>query len=106
MNIGLKIRNIRMQKGYSQEYMAEFLNVSQKTYSHIENEKIKIHLARLSKIAEVFDLSLVQIIETEDQANNLRFDNTKWNIALLNFNKQIEELREEIRLLRLERTFL
>ena len=104
MNIGLKIRNIRMHKGYSQEYMAEFLNISQKTYSHLENDKIKIHLGRLSKIAEVFDLSLAQIIEPEEKVKTVMFENTQWNSMLLNFNKQLEELREEIRLLRLERT--
>ena len=93
-----------MQKGYSQEYMAEFLNVSQKTYSHLENGKIKIHLGRLSKIAAIFELSLVQIIEPEYNVNTMQFENSQWNTALHSFNKQLEELREEIRLLRLERT--
>jgi len=104
MKIGTKIRNIRMQKGYSQEYMAEFLNISQKTYSHLENEKIKINLGRLSKIAAIFDISLVQIIEYDEKAETVAFENAQWNSALLNFNNQLEELRKEIRLLRLERT--
>lgn len=93
-----------MQKGYSQEYMAEFLNVSQKTYSHLENEKIKIHLCRLSKIAEVFDVSLAEIIEPKANDDKTRPENTQWDTILHNFSKQLEELREEIRLLRLERT--
>lgn len=103
MNIGLKIRNIRMKKGYSQEYMAEFLNISQKTYSHLENEKTKIHLGRLSKIAEVFDLSLVEILAPDSPLNNANFDSAQWLNTLHSFNVQLEELREEIRLLRIER---
>ena len=35
MTIGKKIRSLRLEKGYSQEYLAEVLEVSQKTYSNI-----------------------------------------------------------------------
>ena len=37
INIGIKLRKLRMQNGYSQEYLAEVLEVSQKTYSNMEN---------------------------------------------------------------------
>lgn len=104
MNIGLKIRRIRLQKGYSQEYMADFLKISQKTYSHLENEKIKIHLGRLIQIAAIFELSLVEMIGPETQKESKTIENTQLNKTLLSFNRQLQELREEIRLLRIEST--
>lgn len=43
------LRNLRREKNYSQEYMANELNISQKAYSDIENGKtaLKHHLIRL-----------------------------------------------------------
>ena len=41
MTIGHKLKNLRKQKGLSQEEMAEKLNMSQQVYSRIENTKRK-----------------------------------------------------------------
>lgn len=59
MTIGKKIRSIRLEKGYSQEYLAEVLSVSQKTYSNIENDKSSIKIDTLIKIAEEFKIDLL-----------------------------------------------
>ncbi len=47
--IGNKLRQLRINKGYSQEYMAEILAVSQKTYSNMENDKTSISIEALKK---------------------------------------------------------
>lgn len=49
MRIGIKLRKLRMEKGYSQEYLAEVLEVSQKTYSNMENNKSSISIETLKK---------------------------------------------------------
>jgi transcriptional regulator with XRE-family HTH domain len=59
MTIGNKIRSLRLEKGYSQEYLAEVLEVSQKTYSNIENDKSSIKIDTLIKIAEEFKIDLL-----------------------------------------------
>ena len=59
MTIGKKIRSLRLEKGYSQEYLAEVLEVSQKTYSNIENDKSSIKIDALIKIAEEFKIDFL-----------------------------------------------
>ncbi len=59
MTIGKKIRSLRLEKGYSQEYLAEVLEVSQKTYSNIENDKSPIKIDALIKIAEEFKIDFL-----------------------------------------------
>ena len=54
INIGIKLRKLRMQNGYSQEYLAEVLEVSQKTYSNMENDKSSISIDTLKKIAQEY----------------------------------------------------
>jgi transcriptional regulator with XRE-family HTH domain len=59
MTIGKKIRSLRLEKGYSQEYLADVLAVSQKTYSNIENDKSSIKIDALIKIAEEFKIDFL-----------------------------------------------
>ena len=42
MSLGEKLKQARLTKNFSQEYMAEVLQISQKTYSNFENNKTKI----------------------------------------------------------------
>ena len=56
------IRKMRHQKGHSQEYMADKLNISQKTYSNIENDKCPLTLTMLEKIAAVLEVSFLELL--------------------------------------------
>lgn len=64
-NIGFNIRKIREQKGFSQEYMANTLNISQASYARMENEETKITVERLQKIAEILETSIVDFFNTD-----------------------------------------
>lgn len=61
-DIGNKLRKLRLNKGYSQEYMAEKLHVCQKTYSNMENEKATISIDTLRKIAEELEVDLLELL--------------------------------------------
>lgn len=50
--IGNRLRKYRNIKGYSQEYMAEVLHISQKTYSNMENDKTKISIDVMELLAD------------------------------------------------------
>ena len=63
MNIGNNIKKIRELKNLSQNYMAEQLEVSQKTYSNIENSGNDISFALVEKIATIFKISVKKVIE-------------------------------------------
>jgi transcriptional regulator with XRE-family HTH domain len=50
MNIGNKIKVLRELKNLSQDYMAKQLEISQKSYSNIENGNTELTLNRLENI--------------------------------------------------------
>lgn len=73
IKIGNRLRKLRMIKGYSQEYMADVLKISQKTYSNMENDKSSISIDTLKKIAEEYKVDLMEILSDDKvivQQNN------------------------------------
>ena len=68
-----KIKAIRVERGYSHEYMGYRLNISQVAYSKIEKGETKLSVDRLYKIAEILEVSIEvtfeenSIIDTENQ---------------------------------------
>jgi transcriptional regulator with XRE-family HTH domain len=65
--IGEKIRKIREIKGFSQEYMASRLKMSQNNYSRIELDQNNITLSRLEEIANVLEVKPSDIVEFDTQ---------------------------------------
>jgi DNA-binding protein len=65
MNIKDKIKNLREMNGWSQEVMAERLNMSKNGYARIERGESKLDMERLEKIAEIFSLEVVDLISQE-----------------------------------------
>ena len=54
MSVNEKIRKIREAKDWSQEQMAEKLDMSLNGYAKIERGESKIYLDKLEQIAQVF----------------------------------------------------
>lgn len=112
--IGEKIRKIRSIKGYSQEYMAEVMKISQAAYSDIENNKTKINLDRIQELAKIFRIDVNDLISFDENQvfNNTFNENSKgfFNVQKVmneNFDnerkvykEQIKDLKEEINYLR------
>lgn len=64
-NTGFNIRKQRKKKGFSQEYMANLLNISQASYARLENEETKITVDRLYKIAEILDSNIIDFLDVD-----------------------------------------
>ncbi|HVX00184.1 MAG TPA: helix-turn-helix transcriptional regulator [Candidatus Babeliaceae bacterium] len=60
--IGERIRKIRAAKGYSQEYMAFKLNMSQSAYSSMERGVSEIPSRRLCEIADLLEVSPMKFL--------------------------------------------
>lgn len=58
-----KIRINRLTKGYSQNYMAIQLNISQRAYSKIECGHTNLSVDRLKAIAKVLEVDVKDLIE-------------------------------------------
>jgi transcriptional regulator with XRE-family HTH domain len=115
-NIGPKIRRLREQKGYSQEFVASKLDITQASYARIESEEIKVSVDKLQKIAEVLEADISTFFDParlsiQSQTNhdsshgngyieNIRFENQEVN------KKLIQSLEDEIKHLKTEIEFL
>ncbi|EGC18378.1 Predicted transcriptional regulator [Kingella denitrificans] len=63
-----KIRLIREIKQWSQEQMAEKLEMSANGYAKIERGETKLTLPRLQKIADIFEMNLNELAQENEQS--------------------------------------
>jgi len=89
MNTSLKIKKYRELKNYTQEYMAEKLDISQNTYSKIENGGIKLTVDRLKQISDILETPVEELINGENQVFNFHNSNIE------KFYGYIESLHED-----------
>jgi transcriptional regulator with XRE-family HTH domain len=59
-----KIKDLRLQHHYTQNYLADYLSISQKTYSNMECGKSKVSLANLQKLAQLYKMDIMLLIES------------------------------------------
>lgn len=65
---GEKIRKVRALRGYTQEYMAEKLQLGNpKTYSRYEAGESKLDLNQLEAIADVLGMSLMDLLSFDEK---------------------------------------
>lgn len=56
--VGLKVREFREKKGFSQDVLAEIMGVSRSTISKIENGKFSFSIDYLSKLSLFLDFQI------------------------------------------------
>jgi len=66
---GLKIKMVRDLRGYSQDYVATKLGISQNTYSGYETNQTNISVKTLEKIAEILEVPASDLMNTSGIAN-------------------------------------
>jgi transcriptional regulator with XRE-family HTH domain len=121
--IGTKIRKLREQKEFTQEYVAKKLDMTTAGYSKIEREVSGINMNKLSKIAKILELDLRQILDFDEKAvlnfQCHRFDNQQTGyihpyqppqeliqMLLTELKAQITQLQSEVQHLRSENSRL
>ncbi len=73
---GDRFRNLRINRGYTHEELAEMLGLSQKQIWRYEAEKTEPSGKILARIAEVFNVSTDYLLGiTDDPSPHLRVDN-------------------------------
>ena len=68
MNIGENIKKLRELKNFKQSAMADMLEISQKTYSNIENAGNNITIELIEKISKILNISINAILELNAEA--------------------------------------
>ncbi len=94
------LRENRLRKGYSQEYLADILGVSQSQFSKLENGEVYFRINELSKIIEVLEINPLELIDFNEKEQVFINSSFSGNINT-NINGFDEELvrkiiREEI----------
>ena len=89
INLGQKVRQIRELKGYSQEYIASKMGVSQRAYSKMENNETRLDSNKISRIAEIFEIELDTLLNFDsknvfNQKNNNIANGVVHNQQLIN----------------------
>ena len=67
MALNEKIRELREVKGWSQEFMAEKMEMSTSGYARLERGESKLDWEKLEKVAAIFKIDILQLIEAEEK---------------------------------------
>ncbi|WP_300801410.1 helix-turn-helix domain-containing protein [uncultured Acetatifactor sp.] len=79
MEIGKKIRNLRLEKEAKQEELAEYLGVSIQAVSKWETEASVPDIALLPGIAVFFGVTIDELFQLSDEAEFERIENMFWH---------------------------
>ncbi|WP_299520043.1 helix-turn-helix domain-containing protein [Winogradskyella sp.] len=71
------IKDLRIKHNYTQQYLAHELEVSQKTYSNMENGKSRITLTVLQRLSKVYDIDVIALVKQISEADVLTITNIK-----------------------------
>jgi transcriptional regulator with XRE-family HTH domain len=106
--IGQQIRLLREAKGYSQEYMADMLNVSQSTYACLESGKTALRVDRLFQILELLDTDIATLLsKKQSDAHSSAKESSATEARGISvpelkivYDRLFQEMRDEILFLR------
>ncbi|MBN8823622.1 MULTISPECIES: helix-turn-helix transcriptional regulator [unclassified Spirosoma] len=101
-SIAEKIRLQRLQRGLSQENMADLLNLSTTAYGDIERGKTDLTLSRLTQIATVLDVSPLSLLSDEVITAQVVDEKPAVNHELETLRLLVEKQQVELDKLRLE----
>ncbi|WP_439582421.1 helix-turn-helix domain-containing protein [Dyadobacter bucti] len=62
---GIKIKKFRDQKGYSQDFMAERLGISQNAFHKIETGQTKLKANTLQQIADILEVDAIKLLNDD-----------------------------------------
>ena len=107
--IGQQIRSLREAKGYSQEYMADMLDISQSSYACLESGKTSLRVERLFQILELLDTDIASLMNKKSASNHIS-NGSETSISeprgisipelKLVYDRLFQEMRDEILFLR------
>lgn len=71
-----KLKKLREKYGYTQEQLADFLQVSQSSYSRLETGEGKLNLEQIDKLAEAYEMDIVSFLHYLTDDKRFHVNNT------------------------------
>ncbi len=66
-NIGERIKNFRELKNFTQEHVANILEMTPQGYGKIERNEVEVTISKLSAIAQILETSIEDILGFEER---------------------------------------
>lgn len=101
----IKLKQLRTEKNFTQQEVAENIGLSQSEYSKIENNQIKLDFEIASKLARFYKISSKEIIDFEKNYYIENFSQSAINTESLTINnndialKLLEQISEQNKIL-------
>ncbi|MEI7840859.1 MAG: helix-turn-helix transcriptional regulator [Methylococcaceae bacterium] len=97
MSVHEKIRFVRLAKGWTQEYLAEKLEMSVNGYGDLERGKNDIKLSKLKQLSELFGVELSELFGTNEKATfNLIIGDSNQALTFQSFTFENSELKHTV----------
>jgi len=96
--VGSTIRRLRVDNNWSQQIIADHLNISIPAYSKIETGVTDVNLSRLEQIAHFFNITISHLF-TNDEADTVAPVSTQYTRLekdLLEAEKEIIQLQRKV----------
>lgn len=99
--IAKRVKQLRTEKGYTQQQVAEIIEVNRLTYANYEQCKAEFRIEVLCRLASLFGVSMDYICCMTDNPNGRDVTNDPERQKIINrLEKQVEELNEQIKALK------
>lgn len=102
--VGVKIKKVREDKGLSQEYLANCLDITQSNYCRLEKDDSRLNIPKLMKIAEVLEVSVSYLLG--ERATNVIQQSHNETANAYNVETIINSDKDHIQTLKSEIAFL
>ncbi|MCE6988199.1 helix-turn-helix domain-containing protein [Dyadobacter sp. CY323] len=94
-NLSERIRQVRLQKGLSQENMADMLGLSTTAYGDLERGRTELSVSRLENISKLLEIPLPELLGFD----SLSMSETEWlrqeNTRILSENRRLQNELEQ-----------
>lgn len=91
MSLGRRIRDLRLKKGFTQQYMADKLKMGRSNFGHIENDRVTPTAEDLQIIADILETSTDYLLGRHNTVNGNTIPSWATNKDIRDFKKMLEE---------------
>lgn len=65
MDLGIRLRKYRIAKGYSQQFVADYLDISRNAYMAKEDNKVDLSSHQLLEICKLYEVTVETFLNIE-----------------------------------------
>ncbi|OOS00428.1 hypothetical protein B0186_06185 [Canicola haemoglobinophilus] len=94
--INERIRVLREEHLFSQEQMAEKMHLSPNSYGKLERGETKLTLDKLEQIANIFDMDIVELINSGDRNISYQVNHYVSGVNAVNIGSELKEFKDFI----------